>query len=85
LCPPSFSFFLFWVLFRLTPLGEYILFQMEDEAVKRRERLKALRSLKSENPESEISLKRLREDDPAQSEAATKEPRVEEEEEEDKP
>jgi len=61
--------------------------------VKRRERLKALRSLKSENPEAEISLKRLREDDPAQSEAATKEPRVEQaedgnrevEDEEDKP
>ena len=61
--------------------------------MKRRERLKALRSLKSENPEAEISLKRLREDDPAQSEAATKEPRVEQaedgnrevEDEEDKP
>lgn len=63
---------------------------MEDEALKRRERLKALRTLKSENPEAEISLKRMREGDAAEEEkeVAVKERKVEpddEDDEEEKP
>jgi len=53
---------------------------MEDEAMKRRERLKALRSLKAENPETEISLKRMRQD--AENDQSSKERKTEEDEDE---
>ena len=48
--------------------------------MKRRERLKALRSLKAENPETEISLKRMRQD--AENDQSSKERKTEEDEDE---